>query len=87
MTSARPFESSVEGRETFEHAHGIVRAEDGDRRAEQDPPRPAGNRREHDLRRRDREITSVVLADAKRVETEFIRQNGFVDDIAEHAGL
>ena len=82
-----PARDGIERREPLEHAHGIVRAQHGDRRAEQDAPRPAGNRREHDLRRRDREVAPVVLADAERVQAELIGQNGFVDDVAEHARL
>ncbi len=77
----------IERREPLEHTNGIVRAQDRDGRSEQDPLRPGGNRREHDLRRRDREIGTMVFADAERVETEIIGQDGFFDDLAEHAGL
>jgi hypothetical protein len=60
-----PVRGGVERRETLEHADRIVRGEHGDGGAEADAVAAPGDRREHDLRRRDGEIGPMVLADAK----------------------
>ena len=43
----------------------------------------AGDRGEHDLGRRDREVVAVVLADAEEVEAELVGEHGLVDDVAD----
>src|SRR3954467_4295224 len=45
--------SRVEGREPLEHPHGIIRAQDGNGRAEMYPLRSAGNGCKEDFRGRD----------------------------------
>ena len=47
----------------------------------------AGNRGQHDLRRRDGEIVAVVLADSEEIHPHLIGQHAFVDHIADHLGL
>ena len=84
MTSARPFESASSGREALEDAHRIVGAEHRDGRAEQDARWSRRDRRQHDLRRRDREVGAMVLADAEGVEADLVGEHGLVDDVAEH---
>src|SRR4029079_12923672 len=49
--------------------------------------RLAGNRREHNFGRRDRKVAQMVLPDAERVETETIRQDRLLDDVAERLRL
>ena len=39
---------------------------------------------EHGLGRGDREIGTVVFAEADEVEAELVGQHGFVDDVADH---
>ena len=87
ITSARPFESasSVENRWKTRTGSSVLRTvTDEPSRMRSRAP---GDRREHHLGRRDREVASVVLADAKSVEAELIGQHGFLDDVAKHLGL
>ena len=77
----------VEGREPLEDPHRVVRAEDGHRRPQVDPLGLAGDGCQHDLRRRDREVLAVVLADAEEVEPEAVGQDRFLDDVAEDLGM
>ena len=87
ITSARPFEIalSVEKRwntRTGSSVLSTVTAEPSRIRRVR-----RGDRREHHLRRRDREVAPVVLADAERVEAELIGEHGLVHDVAQHARL
>ena len=77
----------VQRREALKDAHGIVGAQNGDRGAEEDPARPAGDRREDDLGRRNRKIGPMMLTDTERIEAEFVGQDGFFHDVAEHVRL
>ena len=43
-----------------------------------------GDRREHHLGRRDRELVAVVLADAEEVEPEPVGEHGLLDHVAQH---
>ena len=74
----------VERREALKHAHRIVGAEHGDRRAQEDARGAAGDRGEHDLGRRDREVGAMVLADAERIEADPVGEHRLVDDVAQH---
>ena len=87
MTSARPFDSalSVENRWNTRTGSSVLRTVTAD--PSRMRLRPAGNRREHDLGRRDREVGPMVLADAERVEAELVGEHRLLDDVAEHAGL
>src|SRR5215471_14495885 len=51
------------------------------------PRRPAGDRREDDLRRRNRKILSVVLPETDEGQSELIGEHRLLDDISEHRGL
>ena len=42
-----------------------------------------GDRRQHHLRRRDREVAAMVLADAKRVDADLVGQHRLIDDVAQ----
>ena len=77
----------VERRETLEHAHRFVGAEDGDGRPEEDPLGADGNRGQDDFRGGNREVRAVVFADAERVEADLIRDHRFFDDVAQHLRL
>ena len=87
ITSARPFESASRRGEPLEDAHGIVRAQHRDGRAEVDAARLPGDRGEHHVRRRDREVVAVVLADAEEVEPDPIGQDALGDDVADDLRL
>ena len=67
----------VERREPLEHAHGIVGAEHGHRRPEEDPLGPAGDRGQHDLGRGDREVAAMVFADAESVDADLFGEDRF----------
>ena len=46
-----------------------------------------GDRRQHDLGRRDGEVVAVVLADAEEVEAHLIGQHALGHDVPQHLGL
>jgi hypothetical protein len=74
----------VECGEALVDANRIVRAEHGDRRPQPDPRRSGGDRGEHHLRRGDREVVPVVLADAEAVHPGALGQLSLLDDVADH---
>ena len=76
-----PIRRGVERREPLKYTYRIVGAEYGDRRAEVDPFRLAGDRGEDDLRRRDREVGPVMLADAEEVHAHLIGKHRLGDDV------
>ena len=67
--------------------HRVVGAEHGDGGAEPDALGPAGDRGEHDLGRRDREVVAVVLAEAEDVDADRVGEHGLLDDVADHLGV
>ena len=48
-----------------------------------DVPSARGDRRQHRLRARDREVRAVVLADAEEVDTDLVGQNPLGDHVAD----
>ena len=87
ITSARPPEtaSRVEKRSktrTGSSELSTVTADPSRMRA-----RLPGDRREHDIGSRDREVLAVVLADAEEVEPDLIGQHALGDDVADHLRL
>ena len=79
-----PVRDGAERGETLEHADRIVGAEDRHRRAEVDALRAARNRGEHDLRRRDREVGAVMLADPDEVDPQLVGEYRLLDDVPDH---
>ena len=84
MTSARPFDKRVDGREALEDAHRVVGAEHGDGRPEQDARRPAGDGAQNDLGRGNREVTPVMFADAKRMQPDLVGEHRLGNDVAQY---
>ena len=72
----------IERREPLEDADRVVRAEHGHRGSEPDALRPRCRRSEDHLRRGDREVGPMMLADAEECDAEFIGQRRLVDDLA-----
>ena len=70
ITSARPFEAALRVEKRWNTPDRVVGGEHGDGGAEADAPGAPGDRREHDFRRRHREIGPVVLADTEGVDAE-----------------
>ena len=87
VISARPLRDGVEGREPLEDPHRLLRAEHGHRRTEPDPPGPAGDRREQHVRRADREVGPVVLADAEEVDADAVGQHRLLDHLPQRDGV
>ena len=77
----------VERREPLKDAHRVVGAQHRDSGAEPDATRSTGNRGEDDLRRRDGEVGTVMLADADEIDAQLVGENGLVDDVADDLGL
>jgi len=71
----------------LEDAHGIVGAEDRDRRTEVDALRAARDRREHGLGGGDREVGAVVLTETDHVDPHVLGQHGLLDHVADDVGL
>ena len=87
MTSARPPEIAFERGVALEHADRVVRAQHGDRRAEVDPRRARGDRGEHHVAGRHREVVGVVLADAEEVDADLVGEDALLDDVADRLGV
>ena len=73
----------VERREVLEHAHRVVRAEHRDGARQADPLRARRRGGEHDRRRRDGEVGTVVLADAEDVEPDLVGELDLLDQVAQ----
>ena len=82
MTSARPFESafSVENRSNTRTGSSVLSTVTADpSRMRSVARRDSG---EDDLRRGNREVAAVMLADAKRIEADLVGEHAFRDDVA-----
>ena len=73
----------VERRELLEDAHRVVGRDHVHGARQADPLRPLGGGREHDRRRRDREVGPVVLADAEDVEPDPVGELDLLDQVAQ----
>lgn len=71
----------VQGGEALEHPYRIVGAQNRDRRAELDSLGLRGDSRQHDLRRGDRVVVTVVLTDTERVDADPVREDRLLDDV------
>jgi hypothetical protein len=76
-----PARNGVERRVALKHAHRVVGARDGDRGAESDPARPRGDRREHGITGRYREVFGAMLADAEEVDPDLIGEHALLDTL------
>ena len=74
----------IEGRKPLEQPHRIVGRQDRDGGAETDAFGLAGDGREQDFRRRNREIVAVVFAKAEDIDPDPIGQHPLGHDIAQH---
>ena len=87
ITSARPFDSALSVENRWNTRTGVIRAEHGHRRPEEDALGSAGDRREHDLGRGDGKVAAMVLADAEGVDADLVGEDRFLDDVAQHLRL
>jgi hypothetical protein len=78
ITPRTAIRERVQCRVPLEHPDGIVRAEHGHRGRQADPGGPRGDRGEHHIRRRQREVVGVVPPDADLVRADLVRQDGLV---------
>ena len=74
----------VEGREALEDADRIVGTQHRHGGTEMDALGAPGDRGQHHVGRRDREIVPMVFADADEVDADLIGENAFLDDVAQH---
>lgn len=68
----------------MKHSNRIVRAEHGDRGSEADALGLPGDRGEHHLRARHREVWAMMLAHTEEVQTCLIGDDGVLEDVADH---
>ena len=71
----------VERRVALEHADRIVRAQDGDGGPDVDPGRARGDRGEHDVGGRQREVVGVVLTDPEEVDADLVGEDALFDEV------
>ena len=76
----------VHGGELLKHAHGIVRAEHGDRARQADPFGPHGSRRQDHRRRRHGVVRPVVFSDTEDIEPDLVGQLDLLNQMA-HAHI
>jgi hypothetical protein len=79
--------NSVERRETLEDPNRVVRAQDGDGRAEANATRTTGDPREHDFRRRYRKVAAVMFANADKVYAQPVGKHRLFNDIPYYLGM
>ena len=77
----------VERGVALEHPDRVVRAQHGDGRAEADAVRPRGDRGEHHVGGRHREVVGVVFADAEEVHADLVGEDALLDDVADRLGM
>src|SRR6202035_1964521 len=76
----------IEGGELLKHADGIGRAQDGDGAGEPDAPGAGRGRGEDHGGGGIEELTTVMFADAKDIETDFISQGDGLEQFVEMSG-
>ena len=77
----------IQRREALVDADGIVRAQHRHRRPDVNLRRASRNRRAEHLRRRNREVLAVMLAEADEGEADLVGQHRLFDDVAQHLGV
>jgi len=71
-------------REPLKDTHRIVGAEKGNRGSEENSRGAAGDGRQQDFGRGDREVPSMMLADSEPVQAELIGEHRLLDDVTQH---
>ena len=73
----------VERGVALEHPDRVVRAQHRDGRAEANPVRTRGDRGEHHVGGRHREVVGVVFADPEEVHADLVGEDTLLDDVAD----
>ena len=71
----------VERGVALEHADRIVRAQHGDGGPDADAGRARGDRGEHDVGGRQREVIGVVFADPEEVDADLVGEDALLDEV------
>jgi hypothetical protein len=71
----------------LKHPDRVIRAKHRHRRPEPDSSRARGDRAEHHVGRRHREVLGVVLADAEEVDADLVGEHALLDDIPNRLGM
>jgi hypothetical protein len=77
----------VERRVALKHTDGIIRAQYRDCRPEADAGRLRGDRAEHHVGGRQREVIGVVFADPEEVHADLVGKDTLFDDVADRLGM
>jgi hypothetical protein len=77
----------VEGGVALKHPYGIVRAQHGDSGTETDPGRARGDRGEHDVGGRQREVVGVVFTDPEEVHPDLVGKHTLVEEVPDGLGV
>jgi len=77
----------VERGVALKHPNGLVRAQYGDCRPEADAGRARGDRAEHHVGGRQREVIGVVFTDPEEVHADLVGKDTLFDDIPDRLGM